>query len=62
MDIYEVKEKADIDPINKIEKEVGNCKVRLFFSSKQNDKIERIVLDNLMLVFDKRMKADTSNV
>ncbi len=46
-----------VDPDNRIEREINGCKVRLFFSLMRNEKVERQVLDNLMLVFDKKMQG-----
>ena len=50
-----------IDPDNRIEREIGGCNVRLFFNMKRNEKAERLVLDNLMLAFDRKMHG-LSNV
>ena len=47
----------NIDPENRIERDIDGCKVRLFFSTKHNEKIERLVLDNLMLAFDRKMQG-----
>ena len=47
----------NIDPDNRIERDIDGCKVRLFFCSARNDKTERLVLDNLMLVFDRKMQG-----
>ena len=49
--------KSDIDAENKVERNIDGCKVRLFFSVNQNDKIERLVLDNLMLAFDRKVQG-----
>jgi hypothetical protein len=46
---------------NIIDREIDGCKVRLFFSLSHNNKVERTVLDNLMLVFEKR-KQEIANV
>jgi len=54
-------EKPNIDTKNRIERNIDGCKVRLFFSLNPNEKIERSVLDNLMLVFDRKMQ-DLSTV
>jgi len=53
-------EKPNIDPNNIIEREINGCKVRLFFSPESNEKVERLVLDNLILVFDRKMQGLTS--
>jgi len=50
-----------IDTKNKIEREIDGCNVRLFFNSTNNEKLELSVLDNLLLVFD-RKKQELSNV
>jgi len=55
-----VTEKSYIDPNNIVEREINGCKVRLFFSPQRNEKIERLVLDNLMLVFDRKMQGLSS--
>lgn len=52
-----VMEKPNIDTKNKIERNIDGCKVRLFFSLNPNEEIERLVLDNLMLVFDRKMQG-----
>ena len=44
----------NIDPVNMIHKEVNGCKVRLFFMSERNERAERMVLENLMLSFDRK--------
>lgn len=49
--------KPNIDTKNRIERDVDGCKVRLFFSLHPNEKVERLVLDNLMLVFDDKMQG-----
>ena len=41
-----------------IERAIGGCKVRLSFNLQRNDEIERMVLDHLMLSFDRKMKGD----
>lgn len=50
--------KPDIDTVNRIERDIDGCKVRLFFSLHPNEKIERLVLDNLMLMFDRKMQGE----
>ena len=50
-------DRPHVDPNNRIEREINGCKVRLFFSLSRNEKVERQVLDNLMLVFDKKMQG-----
>jgi|GEM_PF-5144322 len=52
-----IAEKPNIDPMNMIEREIDGCKVRLFFSLSANEKVERLVLDSLMLVFDRKMQG-----
>ncbi len=49
-----------IDPINKLEREINGCKVRLFFCLERNERGERIVLDNLMLAFDRKISGLSS--
>ena len=51
----------NIDADKTIERDFNGCKVRLFFIMEHNEKIERMVLDHLMLVFN-RKKQDLSNV
>ena len=53
-------EKPYIDPLNIVEREINGCKVRLFFLSERNERAERMVLDNLMLVFDRKMQGAAS--
>ena len=53
-------DKFNIDPENKIEREIDGCKVRLFFNSTYNEKIERSVLDNLLLVFERKQQEMSS--
>ena len=48
---------SQIDIENTIDREINGCKVRLFFSLNPNKKTERFVLDNLMLVFDRKMSS-----
>jgi len=55
-----IQERPNVDPTNIIERKIGDCKVRLLFSLAPNEKIERMILDNLLLVFDRRMKAASS--
>jgi hypothetical protein len=50
-------EKPNIDTENKIERNIDGCKVRLFFSLYPNEKIKRLMLDNLMLSFDRKMQG-----
>jgi len=57
-----IQKQKNIDPLNKIEKEVNGCKVRLFFSLTPNERMEHIILENLMLVFERRIKTTLSNV
>ena len=52
---------VNIDPDNKIERNYNGCNVRLFFVSEYNEKVERQILDHLMLVFVRRMQ-ESSNV
>ena len=53
-------EKQSIDPVNTIEREINGCKVRLFFVLGHNEETERLVLDRLMLVFDRKMQGQAS--
>ena len=55
-----VDEGTVIDPDNKLEREINGCKVRLFFILSHNEKVERQVLDRLMLVFDRKMQGTSS--
>jgi len=50
-------EMEKLDPINRVACEVGGCKVRLFFLREPNENIERLVLDNLMSVFEQKMQG-----
>ena len=52
-----INDKPMVAPDNKIEREFNGCKVQLFFKSQRNEKVERMVLDQLMLVFDRKMKG-----
>ena len=47
----------DIDAENSIERKIDGCEVRLLFSLKNNEKNKRLVLDNLMLAFDRKMQG-----
>ena len=49
-----------IDPENMVEREINGCNVRLFFLLERNERIERLVLDNLMLAFDRKMQGVSS--
>lgn len=51
-----ITDKPDIDPNNSIKREIDGCKMRLFFRLERNEIAERLVLDNLMLVFDRKMQ------
>ncbi len=42
---------------NVLERDANGCKIRLSFSEQRNDWIERLVLDNLMRVFEKRLSG-----
>jgi hypothetical protein len=53
-------ESTNIDPINQINREIGGCKVRLLFALTPNAKMERRILDNLMLVYERRVQAVSS--
>lgn len=55
--MMEIDKKLGIDPDNTIEREINGCKVRLFFVMEENVKVERFVLDHLMLVFDRKMQG-----
>jgi len=59
--MIDINEKAYIDTDNQIEQDIGGCKVRLHFCLARNEKTERLVLDNLMLVFDRKVQG-LSNV
>ena len=50
-------ENPNIDTNNIVEREIGGCKVRLFFMLEPNEKAERLVLDNIMLAFDRKMQG-----
>ena len=52
-----ITEKPYIDPKNMVEREINGCRVRLFFSPQRNEKIERLVLGNLILAFDRKMQG-----
>ena len=57
--MIEANEKPNIDPENIIEREINGCKVRLFFLLERNEKAERLILDNIMLAFDRKMQGVT---
>jgi len=59
MMVNEIKS-ANIDPDNMSERNYNGCNVRLFFTLEHNERAERLVLENLMLVFDR--KHGLSNV
>jgi len=40
-----------------IERVINDCKIRLFFNPQRNNEVERMVLDHLMLAFDRKMKG-----
>jgi len=44
-----------------IVREINGCMVRVFFSAERNEELERLVLDHLLLVFDRKVKG-MSNV
>ena len=48
--------KPKIDTENVVEREINGCNVRLFFLLERNERTERLVLDNLMLAFDRKMQ------
>jgi len=51
-------DKRTIGDTNRIMiREINGCHVRLFFSSTHNERVEQIILDNLMLVFDRRVQS-----
>ena len=50
-------EAASIDPVNRVEREIGGCKVRLLFLQDRNENVERLVLDNLMNVFERKIRT-----
>jgi len=58
--MYTTTDKPYIDPCNIIERNINGCNVRLFFSLERNEKTERLVLDNLMLAFDRKMQGAAS--
>jgi len=56
-----VDENPYIDTDNTIENVLNGCKVRLFFITDQNEKVERLVLSRLMMMFDRKIR-ELSNV
>ena len=50
-----------IDLANAKEYEINGCKVRLFFTLGQNEGVEKVILNNLMQVVE-RKKQEVSNV
>jgi hypothetical protein len=44
-----------IDGENILTREIGGCKVRIRFALLPNEKIERLILENLMESFDRKM-------
>ena len=53
-------ENIPLDPVNQLEREIEGCKVRLLFLRDRNEKVERLVLENLMDVFEQRTKQGSS--
>ena len=49
-----------LDPVNQVECEIEGGKVRLLFLRDRNEKVERLVLENLMDVFEHRAKLGSS--
>ena len=47
-------DKLNVDSKKRIDREIDGCKVRLFFITDSNDKVERTVLDNLMFVYEQK--------
>jgi len=47
---------ASVTPIHQIEREINDCTVRLFFPSERNDKVERLILDSLITVFEQKTR------
>ena len=54
-------EKPNIDATNCIDRNIGACRVRLFFAVQPNVRAQQMVLDSLLLVFDKRMQEAALN-
>jgi len=46
----------EIDPDNIFEFETNGCKVRLFFTVEHNPNIPDTILDQLLLVFERKIK------
>ena len=53
-------ENTPLDPVNQLERKIEGCKVRLLFLRDRNEKVERLVLENLMDVFEHRAKLGSS--
>ena len=45
------------DPAHIIEREINGCKVRIFFNPLHNEQTERLVLDNLIQIFERRIQG-----
>ena len=52
-----VDEELNIDPEHIVERDFNGCKVRMLFALERNEKVERLVLDHLMLVFDRKRQG-----
>ena len=50
-------ENQNIDTVNKIEREINGCKVRIRFCKNANELNQRLVLDNLLLIFDDKIQG-----
>ena len=50
-----------IDPDHLIKRDVGGCKVQVYFNAQRNEQAERMALDHLMLVFDRKMKGNNED-
>ena len=53
-------EGVEIDSAHIIDKKINGCVVRLYFTKTNNKRVEKIVLNNLMQVID-RKKQEASN-
>jgi len=52
---------VEIDSDHIIDKEINGCAVRLFFTKTDNKRVEKIVLNNLMQVIDRKKQESSNN-
>ena len=54
-------EGVEIDSARIIDKEINGCAVRLHFTITDNKRVEKIVLNNLMQVIDRKKQESSNN-